>query len=371
VPKAKVAGVVEKGPFSAGTQVVLRELDDELQQTGRSFSTMTEGDTGGFSFGELEIEPIVELEADGFFFNEVYPLPGLSDSRIVLTALADVRQAGSVNVNVLTHLTRKRIRVLVEGGDAFATAKARAERETLAAFCLDGVLDGASGDDDGGIADAARFEGLSIAREGELSAVLLAVSMIVMPDGNFLVAARLDERLNDLATDLEADGDVDDAALLEQFAEQIRVVNPRGVVERLSDYYDERGRDAEVPDPAAMVTRFLACHDREPVDDYCDRLSAYDLEGAGGGPMMEGCQYRFYECASGEDFIVRCRDTACECVRDGEVVRQFTARASCDVWESADNPYSAPVERGSEYVGAVVAHEECGFTIAIGATWAP
>lgn len=99
----RLEGFVLKGPFIQGTEVTARELNAKLIPTGRTFTGIVEDNTGRFQvLGQLE-SPFVELSANGFYFNEV--TGQISNAQINLTALVDMRENSTVNVNVLTHLS--------------------------------------------------------------------------------------------------------------------------------------------------------------------------------------------------------------------------------------------------------------------------
>ena len=87
----ELQGAVEKGPFIEGTEITIRELESDLQPTGRTFSTVVEDDTGFFSVEASLASPYVELSASGFYFNEV--AGELSSAPITLRAVADLTVA--------------------------------------------------------------------------------------------------------------------------------------------------------------------------------------------------------------------------------------------------------------------------------------
>ena len=66
-----ISGYVQKGPYVQGTEITVRELDNSLSPTGRTFTGTIDDNTGTFSAkGDLS-SPYVELSADGYYFNEV------------------------------------------------------------------------------------------------------------------------------------------------------------------------------------------------------------------------------------------------------------------------------------------------------------
>lgn len=107
IRKEKLTGYAQKGPFITGASVSVSELDSALSQTGRIYSTNTEGSSGSFELKNIElVSPYVLLKADEYYFNEI--TGSISQSPLTLYALSDIRDVSSVNVNVLTHLERGR-----------------------------------------------------------------------------------------------------------------------------------------------------------------------------------------------------------------------------------------------------------------------
>ena len=159
-----VSGYVQKGPYVQGTEITVRELDSSLTPTGRTFTGTIDDNTGSFSVkGELAYS-IVELSADGYYFNEVSG--SLSTAKLTLSALSDLSDSTSVNVNLMTHLEKKRVEYLIGTGLSFSAAKSQAQGEILNMFNIDNVTLGNS-------------ETLDISKSGDGNATLLAISAIL------------------------------------------------------------------------------------------------------------------------------------------------------------------------------------------------
>ena len=111
--KKQILGLIEKGPFVEGSEVTLTDLNKDLSQTGKSYTTNTTNDLGKFDFGQaLSLSSgLVELKTNGYFYNECSGK--LSDSQITLKAIADTDGATNLNVNLLTHLEYARVKFLV------------------------------------------------------------------------------------------------------------------------------------------------------------------------------------------------------------------------------------------------------------------
>ena len=97
-----VSGKVQKGPYVQGTEITVRELDSAMTPTGNTFTGTIDDNTGSFSVKGTLTNKIVELSADGYYFNEVSG--SLSTAKLTLSALSDITDNSSVNVNLMTHL---------------------------------------------------------------------------------------------------------------------------------------------------------------------------------------------------------------------------------------------------------------------------
>ena len=66
-----ISGYVQKGPYVQGTEITVRELYSNMTPSGRTFTGTIEDNTGSFSTkGDLAYR-LVELSADGYYYNEV------------------------------------------------------------------------------------------------------------------------------------------------------------------------------------------------------------------------------------------------------------------------------------------------------------
>jgi hypothetical protein len=122
IKKEKISGFVQKGPFVSGTTVTMNELNSELVQTGKVFTSTIINDSGLFEINSIElISSFVEFTSSGFYFNEV--IGEISNSPITLTTLSDIKDRNSININVLTHLEKRRVESLLKEGKSFSESK--------------------------------------------------------------------------------------------------------------------------------------------------------------------------------------------------------------------------------------------------------
>ena len=202
IEKKTISGYSQKGPFVTGTSVTLQELDGEsLAQTGKSFKGDISKNNGEFVISSVSlVSPYALLEATGYFRNEI--TGEKSSGTITLNALTDLSQREKVNINVLTHLTRKRIYHLVSNGSSVADAKKQAETELFKNFGISG--------------DFKPSEDLDIFHSNDGDAALLAISILLLHDLN---EADFTDILSKIANDFEEDGKWDNSTAQTEIAD--------------------------------------------------------------------------------------------------------------------------------------------------------
>ena len=199
-PKITLSGGVQKGPFVLGSSISISPLDSVGNPTGQVFKTQTTSDEGDFSI-DFAYTGLVELEANGFYYNEV--TGQLSGAPITLRAYDSISTSGmqSAHINFITHMTHDRIKALLQNGDDLPTATAQAESELRAALPVgppgyDPMTPGLDLDLLGGDTDA--------------NAYLLAASTVVMQlakdQGMGSIDAEAQQLADSIAADLADDG---------------------------------------------------------------------------------------------------------------------------------------------------------------------
>lgn len=236
-PIAKqVAGHIEKGPFVQGSEVTLTELNKDLSQTGKSFTTNTSSDLGSFDFGQtLELSSgLVELKTSGYFYNEC--TGALSSSQITLKAIADVNDSKTLNVNLLTHLEYARVKKLVKDGMAFSQAKEQAEKEILKTFAITDKI--------------STPEKVSLTDNSKDAAILLAISSFMLYDKS---EAEFSEFIAKFSNDLERDGTIDDSSIKEKIKAGQENCHPSAIKKRMEEFYEQKGSSITIGDFSAFV----------------------------------------------------------------------------------------------------------------------
>ena len=229
-----VSGYVQKGPFIQGTVITVWELDSNLVQTGKAFIGTIDDNTGTFNARGNVVSPYVELSAVGYYFNEVSG--SLSTAPLTLQALSDMTDNSSVNVNLMTHLEKKRVEYLIDVGSTFTTAKSQAQTEIMKIFNIENGSLGSS-------------ETLNISKSGDGNAVLLAISAILQSDKT---EAELTELLSTINTDIRTDGTLDSTTTKATLATAMEYLKPRHidsvtVRDNIEDPYSNLGVSATIP----------------------------------------------------------------------------------------------------------------------------
>ena len=226
--KMFVSGYVQKGQFATGSQVTIFGLDENLAATGDSWPSNIKDASGSFAVSVVQGPAYMEIRAQGYYFDE---LSGeTSDGMMTLEAIVD-QTSDRVNVNLLTHLVRPRIKKLIAAGSSYSQARTQAEGElvtTLGYSALD-----------------ISFDQLDITKSREGDALLLALACALQYERT---TGEMVTFINALSLDFEEDG-----ILEESYLAQIEAAKPQIdimlVYENMQGYYSKNDMtEAVVPD---------------------------------------------------------------------------------------------------------------------------
>lgn len=240
-------GKAQKGPFITGTNVTLNELNTNLGQTGKSFTTTIVADDGSFSLNNIELNSnLVLLTANGFYFSEIYG--ELSGATLSLQAITDISEKEVVNINVLTHLIRGRIEKLAADGLGFQQAKDQAKSEFLAFLNVSESFN-------------ADFENLDISVDDEYNAVLLSFSIMLQRftliwNERPTLTAELTQLLSNLSSDFTPDGLITNENLVDALLNNISQLNLIDIRNHIEQRYAALGQSVSIPDFEKYVAKF-------------------------------------------------------------------------------------------------------------------
>lgn len=225
----QILGHIEKGPFVQGSEVTLTDLNKDLSQSGKSYTTNTTSDLGSFDFGQtLDLSSgLVELKTSGYFYNEC--TGSLSNSQITLKAIANTDGAANLNVNLLTHLEYARVKYLVKSGKSFKQAKEQAESEILKSFAITDNI--------------ASPEKVSLTDCDKNANILLAISSIMLYDKS---EAEFSEFIAKFSNDIEKDGTIDNSQLKETIKKGQENCHPSQIKKKMEEYYQSKGSNVAI-----------------------------------------------------------------------------------------------------------------------------
>jgi hypothetical protein len=258
-------GNFEKGPFIIGSEITILEFDDNLVSTGKTFHTETNSNVGNYNMDLSLTEELVEVSADGYYFNEISGQ--LSNSKLRLSALANASDNENININILTHLSKKRIKTLVSDGKVFSVAKKQAEEEVQVLFDFFAA--------DWEIKD---FDRMSISEYGDNNSYLLLVSAIIQNIN--MSTSQLSEYIERLAQDLSDNGVVNDNSLIESINLSAETVNLSLVRTNLTTRYEELGGFVNLPDFELLLNRQPIANAGEDLTGLVDVETTLDGSGS-------------------------------------------------------------------------------------------
>ena len=237
-----VAGVTQKGPFAKGSSVTVQGIDCKtLKFTNELFEGSVNSDKGEFVVDSVTLSSTCAVfEVSGYYLNE---LSGKKSSeKLTLHALTNLKDRKNVNINVLTELEYERVMYLVtEKGETFAEAKKQAEKEVLASFNVNG--------------DYALSEDLNIFENGDGSAALLAVSVLVQVSGDSSKNVNVAERVDNFGTAIAENGSLDNSAKTEM-ADWAATAESNGQMAKIRKNLENLGYADEIPAFENVVEKF-------------------------------------------------------------------------------------------------------------------
>jgi uncharacterized protein (TIGR02145 family) len=247
VKKVNVSGIVQKGPYISGGSVTMYQLGSTFLWTGESDTIKIKNNDGSFEFSNIGItSKYAEFYATGNYFNEI--TGELSNSPLTLSAISDISNNLSVNVNVLTQLEKSRLKYLVSQGINFSVAKDSAQQQVLAVFGLRNNTIGNS-------------ELLNIYSNTDGGAILLTISLILQMGRN---SDSLFQIIKDISDDIQQDGILNNEVTLESLRNSARNIDIEAVQINLEKLYQEIGISSGIPGFTIYLDNFLSSFEEKP-----------------------------------------------------------------------------------------------------------
>lgn len=238
---AGFSGQVQKGPLIFGSEINVYELDQTLNETGRSFDAQTTDDLGNFAIRAQIQTNIVKMVGVGYYMDEL--TGGLSAAPITLSAIADLRVDSTPTINILTTLATPRILALMQAGTPYATATTQAQKEVLAVFGIDSAK----------INGLQALYAMNINGANDQDSALLATSAVLSQMattaalGGSSQAAQLSYFLSRIASDVANNGSLVTASIQTALNNAEAQVNLNTVRTNVQTYYANRGVTITAP----------------------------------------------------------------------------------------------------------------------------
>ena len=206
IENRSIMGVAQKGPFEFNSSLVLRELNDTLAPTGRTYDDEISSNKGDFVIPKVSlVYPYASLEVTGRYRNEV--TGGWSEDSITLRVLTDLVTIDGqpaltrteANINLLTHLEYNRAAYLVRKGYSVFAAKKQADQEIMTAFDFATTIKYSE--------DLVVFRDANDAELANGNATLLAISILFLGDRT---DAQVKQAIDKFIADITPDGEWND-----------------------------------------------------------------------------------------------------------------------------------------------------------------
>lgn len=242
---ANIVGIAQKGPFRAGAEMRLVELDStqRLADSERYLTSCIVSSDGSYSFKNVDlVSPFVRMEASGYYLDEL--TGGFSNSTVTLKAIVDLTEQDTVNVNMLTYLEAPRVLKLVENSgfnQPIRNVKEQALKDVLSAFEINFQSSSSSqgwgwGWNNGGQSQQTTDSKKMVAEKVNLfgtdkySGALLAVSIMMQRNGG---GSAMLSYADGIAERIKGNGGWDDNAAKADLADWLVGLDSSGTIEQI------------------------------------------------------------------------------------------------------------------------------------------
>ena len=130
-PIKEYSGKLEKGAFQKGAEIIAYGWNATTGYSGESFVTTTTDNMGNYQLKSSKIKDLLYVKAEGYFYNENSGTT--SDSTLKLYSIIDSTKV-PWNINVLTHIIKDRVTVLLESGKTYDQSINQAMTELYSNF---------------------------------------------------------------------------------------------------------------------------------------------------------------------------------------------------------------------------------------------
>jgi hypothetical protein len=227
-----VDGTIQKGPLIFGSTVFVSELNPDLSSTGAVHLTQTSDSLGSFTVAGGVKSTVVDILADGFYYDEV--AGSLSLAPIKLRGFANLSISSSPTINLLTTLQTPRLKTLMGPPTrlSFQAAYTQSQNELLASFGINSAA-----------LQLGALASFNLNGTADGSSVMLAVSTLLVQmafdtsGGGGGSTGALSLLLSNFAYELSSKGVINSASFKSQLSTASAAVDAATVAANLNSYY--------------------------------------------------------------------------------------------------------------------------------------
>lgn len=226
-------GAVQKGPLQPGSVVTINELNQDLQPTGRSYTTQIEDYEGNYSVKERFSTPYAELVAHGYYFNE---LTNHVDEQMSMSAFVDMNATTQVNFNVATAAMKQSVMSQVQAGTEFNEAVDKATSDLMRLYSYDPKQ----------WSGHINFYNTNLSNSGDTSTLLLVISTstLKMATDNKLT---LEEQIDEIGQVLLEPKSVQFEEMKQTLTKYSLALYKTDAYENTQEYFVDNGLEFDIP----------------------------------------------------------------------------------------------------------------------------
>ncbi|ENP0826473.1 hypothetical protein ACCI36_003658 [Vibrio parahaemolyticus] len=226
-------GAVQKGPLQPGSVVTINELNQDLQPTGRGHTTQIEDYVGNYSVNERFGSKYAELEAEGYYFNE---LTNSTDEQMRMSAFVDMSEISAANFNIATAAIKQAVMTQVQAGTEFNKAVDKTTSDLLRLYSYDPEQ----------WADDINFYNVNLSNSGDTSTLLLVISAstLTMATDSGLTLEQEIEKIAQVLLEPESTQFEEMKQALTQYS---LALYKTAAYENTQKYYADNGLDFDIP----------------------------------------------------------------------------------------------------------------------------
>jgi hypothetical protein len=221
------------GAVQPGSVVTINELNQDLQPTGRGHTTQIEDYAGNYSVNERFGSKYAELEAEGYYFNE---LTNTTDEQMRMSAFVDMSEISAANFNVATAAMKQSVMAQIEAGTEFNEAVDKATSDLLKLYSYDPEQ----------WSDEINFYNTNLSNSGDTSTLLLVISTstLKMATDNKLT---LEEQIDEIGQVLLEPESAEFEEMKQTLTKYNLALYKTAAYENTMNYFADNGLEFDIP----------------------------------------------------------------------------------------------------------------------------